>query len=369
MINENKAHRKQAHNLRIFHICLIIIGITVTGILGMKIIPKRIYEKNYNLALTYLESSNYDAALNCFNSLPYFNADDTSVFYTEYITQLCADNQYSIAYSALAGDIVKKEAMALIDDYTIGDMESLIQYREAEYLEAKGLYVDAYYKFLYLADYQDSSERAQKVLDTRKGDLYNDALANLDKKTKSSIERALTIFQLIPDYEESSKYIDMIRFMNHMCGTYRKTGILDNDATYVIDYYEITRYEGDSKEVSPMKIIESQLYGFFYVTEAPIPLRQQFIFNTDTYKYGAYWRYSDVGYSTDFEELSRISFSTEQIKKPSIGMTKEEVEKSTWGTPKKINKTTYSWGTTEQWVYDNFRYIYFRNGTVSAIQE
>ena len=123
MINENKAHRKQAHNLRIFHICLIIIGITVTGILGMKIIPKRIYEKNYNLALTYLESSNYDAALNCFNSLPYFNADDTSVFYTEYITQLCADNQYSIAYSALAGDIVKKEAMALIDDYTIGDME------------------------------------------------------------------------------------------------------------------------------------------------------------------------------------------------------------------------------------------------------
>ena len=73
--------------------------------------------------------------------------------------------------------------------------------------------------------------------------------------------------------------------------------------------------------------------------------------------------------SSNFEELSRISSSTEQIVKPSIGMTKEEVEKSTWGTPKKVNKTTYSWGTTEQWVYDNFRYVYFQNGIVSAIQE
>ena len=49
-------------------------------------------------------------------------------------------------------------------------------------------------------------------------------------------------------------------------------------------------------------------------------------------------------------------------------MTKEEVERSTWGYPKKINKDTYSWGTKEQWVYDK-GYIYFRDGIVTSISE
>ena len=53
---------------------------------------------------------------------------------------------------------------------------------------------------------------------------------------------------------------------------------------------------------------------------------------------------------------------------PAIGMTAEEVEASTWGSPKKKNKDTYSWGTTEQWVYSR-GYIYFRNGIVSSISE
>ena len=34
-----------------------------------------------------------------------------------------------------------------------------------------------------------------------------------------------------------------------------------------------------------------------------------------------------------------------------------------------INKDTYSWGTTEQWVYNNKGYIYFKNGIVTSISE
>lgn len=56
-------------------------------------------------------------------------------------------------------------------------------------------------------------------------------------------------------------------------------------------------------------------------------------------------------------------------KEPAIGMTASEVEKSTWGKPNEINKTTYEWGTTEQWCYSNYRYIYFKNGVVTAISE
>lgn len=54
---------------------------------------------------------------------------------------------------------------------------------------------------------------------------------------------------------------------------------------------------------------------------------------------------------------------------PQIGMTAEEVRQSTWGEPSDINKTTYAWGIKEQWCYSGYRYIYFEDGIVTAIQE
>ncbi len=53
----------------------------------------------------------------------------------------------------------------------------------------------------------------------------------------------------------------------------------------------------------------------------------------------------------------------------SIGMTAQEVENSTWGKPKKINRTTTRYGVSEQWVYSNNRYVYLDDGIVTAIQE
>jgi len=50
-----------------------------------------------------------------------------------------------------------------------------------------------------------------------------------------------------------------------------------------------------------------------------------------------------------------------------IGMTQTDVLASSWGRPNKINRTTYSWGTKEQWVYDG-GYLYFTNGVLDAIQ-
>lgn len=55
-------------------------------------------------------------------------------------------------------------------------------------------------------------------------------------------------------------------------------------------------------------------------------------------------------------------------KNPIIGMTKEEVARSTWGKPKDIHTTTSQYGTDEQWVYNLNKYIYFENGVVTTIQ-
>lgn len=74
--------------------------------------------------------------------------------------------------------------------------------------------------------------------------------------------------------------------------------------------------------------------------------------------------YSKISDETAFPELS---------KEPYIGMPKEELEKSLWGTPKKVNTTTTAGGTTEQWIYDrpynNKAYVYVTNGIVTTIQK
>ena len=51
-----------------------------------------------------------------------------------------------------------------------------------------------------------------------------------------------------------------------------------------------------------------------------------------------------------------------------IGMTKDEVLGSSWGQPKSVNKTTGSYGTNEQWVYEGNNYLYFKNGILTTIQ-
>ncbi|NBI28591.1 hypothetical protein ERL59_06450 [Chengkuizengella sp. YPA3-1-1] len=86
-----------------------------------------------------------------------------------------------------------------------------------------------------------------------------------------------------------------------------------------------------------------------------------------------------------FERLSNISpnyigFYAEEVNKtlvtqgskvrpPVVGMTKDEVLATIWGKPNKINTTTTTSGTDEQWVYDDNKYVYFENDVVVAIQE
>lgn len=50
-----------------------------------------------------------------------------------------------------------------------------------------------------------------------------------------------------------------------------------------------------------------------------------------------------------------------------LGMTKDEVLGSSWGRPRTINTTTYTFGVHEQWVYDG-GYLYFENGILTTIQ-
>jgi len=96
--------------------------------------------------------------------------------------------------------------------------------------------------------------------------------------------------------------------------------------------------------------------------------------NTLTYSVTALYDANDLSYKDYTMILKKESGSTELpkseiIKEPEIGMTKSEVEKSTWGKPMKVNKTTTKYGIHEQWVYSGNRYIYVDDGVVTGIQD
>lgn len=50
-------------------------------------------------------------------------------------------------------------------------------------------------------------------------------------------------------------------------------------------------------------------------------------------------------------------------------MTVNEVLNSYWGKPSKVNKTTTANSVSEQWVYSSGKYVYLKDGIVTAIQE
>lgn len=70
----------------------------------------------------------------------------------------------------------------------------------------------------------------------------------------------------------------------------------------------------------------------------------------------------------EIEEQQR-QIEKERFKMPRIGMTAEEVRKTKWGNPNRINRDTYAWGIREQWVYNDRGYVYFEDGIVTSISE
>lgn len=50
-----------------------------------------------------------------------------------------------------------------------------------------------------------------------------------------------------------------------------------------------------------------------------------------------------------------------------IGMSAQDVLDSSWGRPRTINRSVYSFGTREQWVYGDGNYLYFSDGVLTSV--
>lgn len=231
-------------------------------------------------------------------------------------------------------------------------------------------------------NYEDTKEL---IIDTK----YNYAISIKTTNEKKSI----SILNEISDYKDSKEIIDKYNNEHRFDGTYSDKGS-SYQKRYIINGLpsKISVYSYDTRETTyGDDKYSSGYYGFSNLelncnedyticTSEDNNYNRTYIFGNDKVIYKTHnknpksWELNYVDMETT---LYKISDDTELPKertkigsaKPKIGMTADEVKKSSWGSPNKINKSTYEWGTTEQWVYSDNRYIYFKNGKVTSISE
>ena len=69
----------------------------------------------------------------------------------------------------------------------------------------------------------------------------------------------------------------------------------------------------------------------------------------------------------DAKKQAALELAAKKLEGVSIGMTAADAVASSWGKPRKINRTTRANSVREQWVYDG-GYLYFDNGVLTSIQ-
>lgn len=199
-------------------------------------------------------------------------------------------------------------------------------------------------KELALQDYNKLSDKNRnKVNELVKNELQKIYDENNDyTSTISNIEKYNNINELNEDIEiiTDKTYSRMLYIeAENIIGKYGKIeniGLHDGIETVVTNYSLITPNSEYYDEVSKKINYVRKVYRDKYIKE---------------------WGVEPVG-----EEF--------ELKEPQIGMTESEViNNTTWGRPKDINKTTTKYGVSEQWVYDNYKYLYFEDGVLTTIQE
>lgn len=362
---ESKSYSRTISNKTKIIILAIITSIFMISIILISIV---IPEIKFASAKSKIKNENYSDGIEIFESIIDKKENDIIDFSTEYINRLSENKNYEEAEMYL----LEIEIKGLLSQSDIDKLDNEIKYKEAENMVESEEYIDAYYQYIRLDTYADSANKAAEILNSHKDVFYELAISNFESGISENIETAKNQFLNLNGYEESNKYLRWITHLQMMQGTYE----YDN-TKYVFDGLKYTIYS----EINPdgatydleIIIIDSEYY---LIKKTPNPGSA---LEYTAFKYDAAMsrlnvydveHYSDVYTRGDLvRQLERISISTDPVKEPEIGMTTSMVENSTWGKPKDINKSTYSWGTTEQWVYSGNRYIYFENGIVTAIQE
>ncbi len=209
-----------------------------------------------------------------------------------------------------------------------------------------------------IIDIQDIKEKCNEII-------YRTAIIH-----SFDYKEEIELLEKIPEYKDSKELINSIKTAHELDGEWYGGGyrwIINGKHCYNIYSNYSYKYTYDHYYC---KYENNILYIFNNEPQMDNLENAVFKLEQDNGKLV----YSPYSLSQTKIILSKESNNTKpkdkvKILEPSIGMTKTEVENSTWGRPNKINKTTTTYGISEQWCYSNYRYIYFKDGIVTSIQE
>lgn len=352
----------------------IIVGVLICSVI---FVPGIVRNEKFNKAVTLIESGNYSKlkeGIEIFETIKEKDKNKIEDYSSHYIDQLCEQNKYNSASEYV--DLLKSKQ--ILSESNVQEYSDKVAYGLADESEQAGKYTDAYYAYVRLAEYKDSAEKATEIFDNHKEDFYQLAIKNYEKATEYDLQFAKSQFEQLGDYEETKTYLEKISFMECMTGTYEKE--YSSDHKIVISDFCVTEYYLSSDNKSEMKAMPMEYDGQLYLVAQEKGSQQCNVYKRNNAGLELYQYKGRTSYDgTELVNVKRDDSSTssfrwtskesEEIKEPQIGMNSEQVKKSTWGEPKKINKSTYSWGSSEQWCYPNCKYIYLDNDVVTAIQE
>ncbi len=269
----------------------------------------------------------------------------------------CKDNKYTIFGGFAKNDEEYTEEASLKED--------IIQQLNNNNIDNKDEILKILQSTKYSKETLENILNLQDVKEKTNEIIYRTAIINDD-----SYKKEIELLEKIPEYKDSKELISKINKAHELDGEWAGSGykwIINGEKCYRIysNYsYKYTYDQYYSKYENNILYIfdnESQMDN---LDTAIYKLKQE----------NGKLLYSPYSSSQSTIELSKLSDKTQpedkvKLLEPSIGMTKTEVENSTWGKPNKINRTTTSYGKHEQWCYNNYKYIYFEDGIVTSIQD
>lgn len=307
--------------------------------------------------------------------------------YNEHKEKLVDKSNKDYAYDEIKG--ITKPIAVLISKNNKYQIQDTLKKNEKEYSE------NDYLKEKILSQLNSSTlENKEELTNTLNSTKYDkEILSNIyaiqDMKEKANeliyqtaklysnedYKKGLELYQKILDYKDTKDLIEQLNKSHEVDGEwYGKQGIINH--RWIINgnkcYNVYSNYSYKYTYDEYYCIYENNILYAFKNKESAN--------NLDIASYKMEYKngvllYEFHSYSGTYTiTLNKESNNTKpkevvKIKKPEIGMTKSEVENSTWGKPEDINKTTTAYGTREQWCYSGYKYIYFENGIVTSIQD
>lgn len=231
-----------------------------------------------------------------------------------------------------------------------------------------------------------NTKKAQETINDYNSTEYKYQSA-ISEYEEGNFEEAKKIFQELGDYEDSNEYLNNTNLMISLQGTWEENYL---QCYAQIEGWKITEYESkygyivntgdyalgngktnlDKVEFYDLhnvylELKNNQLEAYYYEDgEKKKYENEKFIYDKSNNRLYIKIANKDIEY-----KLTKKNYRIAKRKDPTIGMSKSEVENSTWGEPEDINRTITAYGTREQWCYSNYRYIYFEDGIVTSIQD